>query len=56
MVLNQAWTARLHFAIDERGPEGPPDPLPNMAYDFIVDGFDDLRRRVLARLSGRHGR
>jgi 2-haloacid dehalogenase len=34
---------------DEWGPQGPPDPQPNMAYDFIVDGFDDLRRAVLAR-------
>lgn len=33
---------------EEWGPEGPPDPLPNMAYDFIIDGFDDLRRAVLA--------
>jgi 2-haloacid dehalogenase len=34
---------------DEWGPPGPPDPQPNMAYDFIVDGFDDLRQAVLAR-------
>ncbi|MBC7781123.1 MAG: haloacid dehalogenase type II [Proteobacteria bacterium] len=37
---------------DEWGPEGPPDPQPNMAYDFIVDGFDELRRSVLARFAG----
>ncbi len=58
--LNAAHHAGMRTAFvrrpDEWGPEGPPDPLPNMAYDFIVDGFDDLRRRVLARFSGRHGR
>ncbi len=32
---------------DEWGPQGPPDPLPNMAYDFIEDGFEGLRRSVL---------
>ena len=30
---------------DEWGPEGPPDPTPNPACDFIEDGFDGLRRR-----------
>jgi hypothetical protein len=29
---------------------GPPDPNPNRAYDFIEDGFDGLRERVLAAL------
>lgn len=33
---------------DEWGPEGPPDPQPNMAYDFIEDGFEGLRRSVLS--------
>lgn len=35
---------------DEWGPEGPPDPLPNPDCDLVVDGFDDLRREVLARI------
>ena len=35
---------------DEWGPAGPPDPNPNRAYDFIEDGFDGLRERVLAKL------
>ena len=33
---------------DEWGPEGPPDPNPNMPYDFVVSGFDGLRRAVLS--------
>ena len=33
---------------DEWGPEGPPDPQANMAYDFIADGFDGVCQRVLA--------
>ena len=33
---------------DEWGPAGPPDPNPNRAYDHVVDGFDALRREVLA--------
>jgi 2-haloacid dehalogenase len=33
---------------DEWGPAGPPDPTPNMAYDFIEDGFDALADRLLA--------
>lgn len=35
---------------DEWGPEGPPDPVPNMAYDFIVDDFEALRNAVLSAL------
>ncbi len=35
---------------DEWGPEGPPDPKPNMAYDFVVDGFDALAEQVLGTL------
>lgn len=31
---------------DEWGPEGPPDPHPNRAYDFVVDGFDGLRESL----------
>ena len=34
---------------DEWGPAGPPDPLPNRAYDFIEDGFEGLCQRVLAQ-------
>ena len=32
---------------DEWGPEGPPDPQPNRAYDHVVDGFDALAARLL---------
>jgi 2-haloacid dehalogenase len=50
--LNAAHGAGMRTAFvrrpDEWGPEGPPDPSPNMSYDFIVDGFDDLRRAVFA--------
>ena len=31
----------------EWGPEGPPDPKPNMAYDIVVDDFGALVRAVL---------
>lgn len=48
--LNAAHAAGFKTAFvrrpDEWGPEGPPDPNPNMAYDFVVDGFDELRRAV----------
>lgn len=51
--LNAAHKAGFRTAFvrrpDEWGPEGPPDPNPNMAYDFIEDNFDDLRRRVLSQ-------
>jgi len=54
--LNAAHQAGMRTAFvrrpDEWGPEGPPDPQPNMAYDFIVDGFDELRRSVLVLLAG----
>ncbi|MGD9832474.1 MAG: HAD-IA family hydrolase [Piscinibacter sp.] len=50
--LNAAHQAGFRTAFvrrpDEWGPEGPPDPNPNMAYDFIEDDFDALRRKVLA--------
>lgn len=50
--LNAAHAAGFRTAFvrrpDEWGPEGPPDPQPNMAYDFVEDGFDGLRRSVLA--------
>jgi 2-haloacid dehalogenase len=52
--LNAAHQAGLRTAFvrrpDEWGPPGPPDPQPNMAYDFIEDGFDGLLRSLLARL------
>lgn len=35
-------------AIRRVGPEGPPDPHPNRAYDFIEDGFEALSGRILA--------
>ncbi len=33
---------------DEWGPEGPPDPNPNMACDFIEDSFEGLQHHLLA--------
>ena len=51
--LNAAHKAGFRTAFvrrpDEWGPEGPPDPNPNMAYDFIEDNFEDLRRHVLSQ-------
>ena len=48
--LNAAHQAGMRTAFvrrpDEWGPEGPPDPTPNMAYDIVVDGFDALHRAV----------
>jgi 2-haloacid dehalogenase len=32
----------------EWGPEGPPDPHPNMDYDVVVDDFGALARTVLS--------
>jgi len=50
--LNAAHKAGFRTAFvrrpDEWGPEGPPDPKPNMAYDFVEDGFEALQRSVLA--------
>ena len=34
---------------DEWGPAGPPDPHPNRAFDWVVDGFDELAERLLTR-------
>lgn len=49
--LNAAHAAGFRTAFvrrpDEWGPEGPPDPNPNMSYDFVVGGFEELRRAVL---------
>ncbi|MEO5697303.1 MAG: haloacid dehalogenase type II [Burkholderiaceae bacterium] len=51
--LNAAHAAGFKTAFVRRpaewGPAGPPDPNPNMAYDFIEDGFDELKRSVLTR-------
>jgi len=50
--LNAAHQAGYRTAFirrpDEWGPEGPPDPHPNMAYDIVEDGFDALVRRIAA--------
>jgi 2-haloacid dehalogenase len=49
--LNAAHKAGFHTAFVRRpaewGPEGPPDPNPNMDYDFIEDGFNGLARGLL---------
>jgi 2-haloacid dehalogenase len=51
--LNAAQDAGMRTAFvrrpDEWGPAGPPDPNPNRDYDFIEDGFEELRGRVLSR-------
>lgn len=39
-------TAFVHRPL-EWGPQGPPDPHPNRAYDHVVDGFDELVTAVL---------
>jgi 2-haloacid dehalogenase len=48
--LNAAQDAGMCTAFVRRphewGPSGPPDPNPNRAYDFVVDGFEELRKRV----------
>lgn len=50
--LNAAQDAGMRTAFVRRplewGPEAPPDPLPNRAYDHIVDGFDELAGALLA--------
>lgn len=44
--LNAAQDAGFNTAFvrrpDEWGPSGPPDPIPNRKYDYIVDRFDEL--------------
>jgi len=49
--LNAAHAAGFKTAFvrrpDEWGPEGPPEPEPNMDYTFVVSGFDELRKQVL---------
>lgn len=48
--LNAAAKAGFRTAFirrpDEWGPGGPPDPNPNMDYDFVEDGFAGLVRRI----------
>ncbi len=50
--LNAAHAAGFNTAFVRRpqewGPEGPPDPNPNMDYHHVVDGFDDLKRELLS--------
>ncbi|MEO9101836.1 MAG: HAD-IA family hydrolase [Burkholderiaceae bacterium] len=52
--LNAAHAAGYRTAFvrrpDEWGPAGPPDPEPNMNYDFIVNDFDSLAGEVLNRI------
>lgn len=49
--LNAAHKAGFRTAFirrpDEWGPEGPPEPHPNMPYDRVEDGFDGLVRSLL---------
>ena len=49
--LNAAQDAGMRTAFvrrpDEWGPEGPPDPNPNRAYDVVEPGFDELRRTLM---------
>jgi 2-haloacid dehalogenase len=49
--LNAAQDAGMKTAFVRRplewGPEGPPDPHPNRAYDHLVGGFDELVTAVL---------
>ncbi len=50
--LNAAHKAGFRTAFvrrpDEWGPEGPPEPHPNMDYDLVEDGFDGLVRSLQA--------
>ena len=49
--LNAAQDVGMRTAFVRRplewGPEGPPDPLPNRAYDHVVDTFDELADAIL---------
>ncbi|CAJ0794233.1 MAG: haloacid dehalogenase type II [Ralstonia sp.] len=51
--LNAAKKAGFHTAFIRRpqewGPPGPPDPNPNMEYDFVEDGFRELQARLAQR-------
>jgi len=48
--LNAAHQAGFRTAFVRRpaewGPAGPPDPNPNMDYDFVVDGFHEIETAV----------
>lgn len=48
--LNAAHKAGFKTAFVRRpaewGPEGPPDPNPNMSYDIVVDNFDGLVQAI----------
>ncbi len=48
--LNAAHLAGFRTAFVRRpaewGPAGPPDPNPNMDYDFVVDGFHEIETAV----------
>lgn len=50
--LNAAHAAGFRTAFvrrpDEWGPDGPPDPEPNMAYDFVENDFGALQAKVLS--------
>lgn len=50
--LNAAHKAGFRTAFvrrpDEWGPEGPPDPKPNMDYDIVVDDFGALVQSVVS--------
>lgn len=52
--LNGAHAAGFRTAFvrrpDEWGPQGPPDPAPNMHYDFVEDGFEGLVGSVMSGL------
>ncbi len=49
--LNAAHAAGFRTAFvrrpDEWGPQGPPDPDPNMPYDFVEPGFEELRLKLV---------
>ena len=53
--LNGAHRAGFRTAFVRRplewGPEGPPDPNPNLPYDFVEDDFEGLVRSVTSRSS-----
>lgn len=49
--LNAAHAAGFATAFVRRpqewGPAGPPDPNPNMHYNHVVDGFDELKQALI---------
>lgn len=51
--LNAAQDVGMQTAFVRRpsewGPEGPPDPHPNRAYDHVVDGFEELVSALLGK-------